>query len=70
VLTLPDFPWDSLAATKQRASSFSDPTIDGPAGSGLVDLSVGTPVDPPLPWSATPSRRLRCPWLPAHLGNS
>jgi succinyldiaminopimelate transaminase len=46
VLSLPDFPWDSLAATKQRASSFSDPTIDGPAGSGLVDLSVGTPVDP------------------------
>ena len=46
MLSLPDFPWDSLAATKQRASSFSDPTIDGPAGSGLVDLSVGTPVDP------------------------
>ena len=35
MLSLPDFPWDSLAATKQRASSFSDPTIDGPAGAGM-----------------------------------
>jgi len=46
VLRLPDFPWDSLAPAKERASTFSDPDIDGPAGSGLVDLSVGTPVDP------------------------
>ncbi len=34
---LPDFPWDTLAAAKARASSHPD---------GLVDLSVGTPVDP------------------------
>jgi succinyldiaminopimelate transaminase len=34
---LPDFPWDSLAPYKERAS-----TVAG----GLVDLSVGTPVDP------------------------
>lgn len=34
---LPDFPWDSLAPYKERASSHVD---------GLVDLSVGTPVDP------------------------
>ena len=34
---LPDFPWDSLAPYKERASSVSG---------GLVDLSVGTPVDP------------------------
>ena len=34
---LPDFPWDSLAALKQRASAHEE---------GLVDLSVGTPVDP------------------------
>lgn len=34
---LPDFPWDSLAAAKQRASAHPD---------GLVNLSVGTPVDP------------------------
>ncbi|WP_312976460.1 succinyldiaminopimelate transaminase [Corynebacterium sp.] len=33
---LPDFPWDSLSGAKQVASSHPD---------GLVDLSVGTPVD-------------------------
>ncbi len=43
---LPDFPWDSLAALKERASSFSDPSLGPRAGAGLVDLSVGTPVDP------------------------
>jgi succinyldiaminopimelate transaminase len=46
VLALPDFPWDSLASVKERASTFSDPSLPSPAGSGLVDLSVGTPVDP------------------------
>jgi succinyldiaminopimelate transaminase len=35
--SLPDFPWDSLAPYKEQASSHVD---------GLVDLSVGTPVDP------------------------
>jgi len=34
---LPDFPWDSLADAKARAQSHPD---------GIVDLSVGTPVDP------------------------
>ena len=34
---LPDFPWDTLAAAKAVASTHPD---------GLVDLSVGTPVDP------------------------
>lgn len=34
---LPDFPWDTLAPYKAQASSHPD---------GLVDLSVGTPVDP------------------------
>ncbi|MBC9956028.1 succinyldiaminopimelate transaminase [Yimella sp. cx-51] len=34
---LPDFPWDSLAAAKAVAQSHPD---------GIVDLSVGTPVDP------------------------
>lgn len=33
----PDFPWDTLAAAKQRAAEHPD---------GLVDLSIGTPVDP------------------------
>ncbi|MCG7427529.1 succinyldiaminopimelate transaminase [Helcobacillus sp. ACRRO] len=37
---LPDFPWDSLEAAKARAAAHSD---------GIVNLSVGTPVD------ATPS---------------
>jgi succinyldiaminopimelate transaminase len=46
VLPLPDFPWDSLAAARQRASAYADATVDGPAGRGIVDLSVGTPVDP------------------------
>ena len=41
MLDLPDFPWDSLAPLKERASSVA--TGDG---LGLVDLSVGTPVDP------------------------
>ena len=34
---LPGFPWDSLAAATARARSHPD---------GIVDLSVGTPVDP------------------------
>ena len=34
---LPDFPWDTLAGAKTRASAHPD---------GIVDLSVGTPVDP------------------------
>ncbi|GGS13567.1 MULTISPECIES: succinyldiaminopimelate transaminase [Actinokineospora] len=35
--TLPDFPWDSLADHAARARAHPD---------GVVDLSVGTPVDP------------------------
>lgn len=34
---LPDFPWDSLQAARARAQAHPD---------GIVDLSVGTPVDP------------------------
>jgi succinyldiaminopimelate transaminase len=34
---LPDFPWDSLADAKARAAAHPD---------GIVDLSVGTPIDP------------------------
>lgn len=37
VSSLPDFPWDSLAAATARAKAHPQ---------GLVDLSVGTPVDP------------------------
>lgn len=35
--SLPEFPWDSLAGAKARASAHPD---------GIVDLSIGTPVDP------------------------
>ncbi|WP_225725086.1 MULTISPECIES: succinyldiaminopimelate transaminase [unclassified Nocardia] len=34
---LPDFPWDTIASVKERAAAHPG---------GLVDLSVGTPVDP------------------------
>ena len=34
---LPDFPWDHLAAAAERAHEHPD---------GIVDLSIGTPVDP------------------------
>ena len=34
---LPEFPWDALVPAKQRAASHPE---------GIVDLSVGTPVDP------------------------
>lgn len=37
---LPSFPWDSLTAAKDKAQSHPD---------GIVDLSVGTPVDPVAP---------------------
>ena len=33
----PDFPWDTLTAAKARAAAHPD---------GIVDLSIGTPVDP------------------------
>lgn len=36
-LTLPDFPWDSLRPFRLRAAQHPD---------GVVDLAVGTPVDP------------------------
>lgn len=36
-MQLPDFPWDSLAPYKERAAAHPD---------GIVDLSIGTPVDP------------------------
>lgn len=40
VRDLPDFPWDSLAPFSARARAHPD---------GIVDLSVGTPVDPTPP---------------------
>ncbi|WP_373192962.1 succinyldiaminopimelate transaminase [Mycobacterium marinum] len=38
--SLPEFPWDTLAEAKARAGAHPD---------GIVDLSVGTPVDPVAP---------------------
>lgn len=35
--SLPDFPWDSLVPFRERAAAHPD---------GIVDISVGTPVDP------------------------
>src|SRR5699024_6711150 len=37
---LPDFPWDTLSDAKKRAEAHPD---------GIVNLSVGTPVDPVAP---------------------
>lgn len=39
-LLLPEFPWDTLAPHKARAAEHPD---------GIIDLSVGTPVDPTPP---------------------
>ena len=36
MLILPDFPWDSLAPYRTRAMAHED---------GLIDLSVGSPID-------------------------
>ena len=40
-LTLPDFPWDSLESHRERASAHRE---------GLIDLSIGSPIDstPPV----------------------
>lgn len=39
-IALPDFPWDTIAEARAKAESHPD---------GIVDLSVGTPVDPVAP---------------------
>ena len=36
-LGLPDFPWDTIAAARATAEAHAD---------GIVDLSIGTPIDP------------------------
>ena len=43
---LPDFPWNSLVPYRERASAFSPARTSSDDPGGLVDLSVGTPVDP------------------------
>ena len=46
MLQLPDFPWDSLARDSRSGRARSPTRHWARAGAGLVDLSVGTPVDP------------------------
>lgn len=62
-LALPDFPWDSLREAKTRAA--------GHPG-GIVDLSVGTPVDPVSPAirAALASEPAQEPGYPATWGTT
>ncbi|WP_372729349.1 succinyldiaminopimelate transaminase [Nocardioides sp.] len=57
---LPDFPWDHLTAYAERARSHAD---------GIVDLSVGTPVDPtPAVVQAALVRAADSPGYPTTIG--
>ncbi len=54
--TLPDFPWDTLAGAKARAAAHPG---------GIVDLSIGTPVDPtPQPVQAALAAAADAPGYP------
>ena len=53
---LPDFPWDSLAGHAATARAHPG---------GIVDLSVGTPVDP-VPDGYPRRARRRCPTIPGY----
>ncbi|TDB84021.1 succinyldiaminopimelate transaminase [Actinomadura sp. KC216] len=60
MFTLPDFPWDRLAPYKERALAHAD---------GIVDLSVGTPVDPtPEPVQAALAGASDAPGYPQTYG--
>lgn len=59
---LPDFPWDTLVPYTQRASAHPD---------GIVDLSVGTPVDPtPAVVRAALAAAADAPGYPTTLGTA
>ncbi|GIJ50109.1 aminotransferase [Virgisporangium aliadipatigenens] len=59
---MPDFPWDRLAPAKQLAASHPD---------GLVDLSIGTPVDPvPAAVQAALRDSSDTPGYPLTMGNA
>ena len=61
-LTLPDFPWDSLDGVRQRAQRHPD---------GLVDLSMGTPVDPtPALIRSALAAHANAPGYPTALGTA
>jgi succinyldiaminopimelate transaminase len=60
VFTLPDFPWDRLRPYRERAAAHPG---------GLVDLSVGTPVDPtPEPVRAALAEAADAPGYPQTYG--
>ena len=57
---LPDFPWDTLAAARTVAAAHPD---------GIVDLSVGTPVDPtPEPIQSALAAAANAPGYPTTTG--
>ncbi|SPT53223.1 LL-diaminopimelate aminotransferase [Actinomyces bovis] len=61
-LTLPDFPWDSLRPYRARAAQHPD---------GVVDLAVGTPVDPSPAVAQTALRAAaNAPGYPTALGSA
>ncbi|WP_207400751.1 succinyldiaminopimelate transaminase [Actinomadura roseirufa] len=60
MFTLPDFPWDRLEPYKERARTHAG---------GIVDLSVGTPVDPtPEPIRAALAAAADAPGYPTTYG--
>ena len=59
---LPDFPWDSLRPARERAAGHPD---------GVVDLSIGTPVDPtPALLGAALAAASDAPGYPTALGTA
>ncbi|WP_171972874.1 succinyldiaminopimelate transaminase [Actinomyces naeslundii] len=61
-LALPDFPWDSLRPYRERAAEHPD---------GVVDLAVGTPVDPTPEIARTAlSAAANAPGYPTAIGAS
>lgn len=61
-LTLPDFPWDSLESHRARASAHPE---------GLIDLSIGSPIDPtPAVATAALTDAAQAPSYPLTAGTS
>jgi succinyldiaminopimelate transaminase len=61
-MNLPDFPWDALAPYKKTASAYPG---------GLVDLSIGTPVDSsPISMQRALAEGANAPGYPLTIGSS
>ena len=61
-MRLPDFPWDLLAPYKKIASEHAD---------GLIDLSIGTPVDPsPIAMQSALAESGNAPGYPLTIGSA